>query len=356
MCVKIKDNLSKSVGDASDVFWFCGQCVEVVKQNLRLIEDINAIKKSAEAAERRSDECFKAIVEMKKQLATGMEKNKNIEVTSSQVNMHKGTFADILRNTQNYGIQANSQSPTLIIKPKQKQNSERTKKDLKEKILPERLNIGIKNIRETKQGSIVIKCTNQNDIDKLKEAAEGDLSENYSIETLKLNLPRMKIVGYGGSLSAKQLEDVVRRQNTWIENEDKINFTYVKKIKNKNTSTIFFECSPKLYWKMINIKKICIGWERHNVYENLSINRCFNCQEYYHKSGQCEREVSCEHCADNHESSTCMQGTPKKCKNCVIANEKFKTNHNTAHAASDPECPSTKYHIDLLRSRINYAA
>ena len=263
------------------------------------------------------------------------------------------SFSEVIKNGEKYKAQNNSQSPSLIIKPKKNQSSEKTKNDLKRNIQPNQLNVGIKNIRETKQGNIVIKCTANNDIEKLKQAAENCLGDHYIIETLKLNSPRMKIVGYSGEQDKEELEQVIRQQNTWINEAEKMNITFIKKIKNKNTSTIFFECSSALYWKMMSQKKIFIGWERYSVYENLNIHRCFKCQEYYHKIDECKNEVTCEYCAGNHESNICTKQT-MKCKNCFNANDRYKTKYNTCHASSDPECPTNKYHLNLLRSRIDY--
>lgn len=103
----------------------------------------------------------------------------------------------------------------------------------------------------------------------------------------------------------------------------------------------------------MNKKKFYIGWEKCRVYENLTIKRCFKCQEYYHKSDECVNEVSCEVCSEKHESKNCSKQV-NKCKNCILANNKYKTSHDINHKASDPECASTKYHLSLLKSRINY--
>lgn len=263
------------------------------------------------------------------------------------------TFSQVVLNSGKAYTKNSVQSPSLVIKPKLKQNSEKTRKDLKSKIQPSQLGIGIKNVRETKQGGIVVKCLTKSDVEKLKDSSEKHLGNNYIIEIPQLNLPKMKIVGYNGEYNIEELEQIIRQQNTWIEKDDKINLTYMKRVKRLNTSTIFFECCPKLYWKIMDQKKIFIGWERYVVYENLNISRCFKCQEYYHKSERCHNEQACEICAENHCRDQCL-GHIKKCKNCVNANDKFKTEYNTDHAASDTECPSTKYHIDLLRSRTDY--
>jgi hypothetical protein len=44
----------------------------------------------------------------------------------------------------------------------------------------------------------------------------------------------------------------------------------------------------------------------------------------------------------------------KKCINCVKANDRFKTNYCTSHTASDPDCPSYKYHLEILKNKIEY--
>lgn len=98
---------------------------------------------------------------------------------------------------------------------------------------------------------------------------------------------------------------------------------------------------------------MCILWERYPVYEDLNIPRCFRCQEYYHKISNCKNECVCEFCAGHHEVKNCPK-VDKKCKNCVSANEKYKTNYDINHESSCNECPSYKYFLGVLRSKINY--
>lgn len=110
-----------------------------------------------------------------------------------------------------------------------------------------------------------------------------------------------------------------------------------------------------MYWKAINTKKMYIGWERYPVYEDIGLIRCYNCQEYNHKSNRCDNEAVCANCAEKHETKAC-NANDKKCVNCLNANLRFKTKYNTQHAAVDPNCPSTKYHIDILKSKIDYGS
>ena len=98
-------------------------------------------------------------------------------------------------------------------------------------------------------------------------------------------------------------------------------------------------------------KKIYIKWERLPVYEDLPITRCFKCQEFHHKISKCENQTICPKCTGNHTEDQC-NNHEYKCNNCEMANCKYKTNHNTSHKASDPECPTRLYH--LRNTKIDY--
>lgn len=104
----------------------------------------------------------------------------------------------------------------------------------------------------------------------------------------------------------------------------------------------------------MDAKKLFIGWQSCFVFENLSVTRCFKCQEYRHRSSNCPNSVTCELCAGDHEKDNCPKQR-KLCKNCVNANSKYKLTHNVFRTAADPECPSTKFQIDFLRSKTDYS-
>lgn len=176
----------------------------------------------------------------------------------------------------------NNNIPSLIIRPVKKQNSTKTRNDLDKNLNPADLNIGVKNIKATKTGDIIIKCSSRDDIEKLKTNAEQKLKNNYEIKLTKLRNPRIKITEYEGTQNIEEIESSVKKQNNFFGEEDELKITYIKK--GQKSSTIFGECSPNLFQKIMNHKKIFIGWQRYPVYEDLSIPKCFKCQGYYHKN------------------------------------------------------------------------
>lgn len=265
------------------------------------------------------------------------------------------SFSDVLKAGKEASHDRTPNLPTLIIKPKVEQNADKTKKDIQSGVNPSQLKVGIKNFKTTKNGSVLIKCATKDDVELVRRAAKNELGDNYTVETSKLKLPRVKFVNYTGKKTSKEIERCIREQNDWIASEDTLKIEYVNKIERKNCSTIFAECSPELYFKMMKFKRVCIEWERCPVYEDLNVTRCFKCQGYYHKSSSCARKKVCSNCAEEHEDVPC-QAREKKCINCTLANNKFKMNYATDHAAADPDCPSTKYHVQRLKTRIDYGS
>lgn len=85
-----------------------------------------------------------------------------------------------------------------------------------------------------------------------------------------LKLPRIKTVNYNGNLNKADLE----------VDDDNFKITYIKSVRTKNTQTILAECSLGLFHKMMNSKKIFIGWERYPIYEDLKVPQCYKCQYF----------------------------------------------------------------------------
>lgn len=263
-------------------------------------------------------------------------------------------YSQVVHNTKaatsmNWGL---NNVPTLIIKPKRKQNMDKTYKDLKDKINPSEIKVGIKGTRTTANGNVIVKCQSRTDLENLKKEAERKLTE-YDIQTSKMRKPRIRIVGYEGTLSNKEVETFIREQNQFIEERDELEITFMKRNKKNNHCVIFGECSPSLFHKFMSERKIFIGWERYSVYEDIGITRCFKCQEHYHKHDECTKKQTCEYCSGEHDIRDC-QKSRKACGNCLKANDKFKLDYPTDHAANDPACHSYQYLINILRSKIDY--
>lgn len=162
--------------------------------------------------------------------------------------------------------------------------------------------------------------------------------------------PRIKITNFKQEMSVEDIEKSIYEQNPL---SDKIQVTYIKKTKT-GSSIIFCECPPAVFNEIINMKKLYIGWERHPVYEDLSIPRCFTRQAFYHKNRECRNKIVCPVCSEEHKENECPRRV-KKCNNCVLANNKYKLKHSIDHEASDPNCFTLNYHTQVLKNKTNYS-
>lgn len=319
--------------------FLCKQCrqFETHKLLLETIEDKNNLIRG------RDD-----IIQILKQKITELEKTKTEPLSKSYSEIAKASnFA-----TQSPPSAIMKNIPSLIIKPKTQQSIEKTKSDVQKINLAE-LQIGIKTKRTTKNGSYLIKCESKEDVEVLQNKMRNTL-QDYEVELTKMKNPRFKIIGYEGKEDKENLEQHIKEQNKFIDEHDMFKITFIKQIRNKQTSTLFGECSPNLFQKLMTIKKVYIGWERYAIYEDIPIQRCFQCQEYSHRITNCPNRIVCQYCSQEHSSKDCPRRCPKKCNNCVNANTKYKLNHDVQHEACDTKCPSYQFLLSVQRSKIDY--
>lgn len=93
--------------------------------------------------------------------------------------------------------------PNIVIKPKVIQSSNKTKLDLSRNINPTELKVAVKQLRETRQGSVIIACQTKKDIQTLEKAVKEKLNDNYEVQLTKMRKPRIKITNFTQNMSAE---------------------------------------------------------------------------------------------------------------------------------------------------------
>lgn len=348
------------ISDQDDDYYACDSCLKKIHKECA---GLNASEVRCMPIKKRvllfvCDDCRMLMVRMPYIVKVLDEIKRDVQEIKE-----RNTERDKIQQSKSYSEALNNEStdlnrkarsvPALMIKPKSIQDPKKTREEIERSIDPTQLKVGIRSVRTTKQGTMIVKCATKHEIDVLKEAAENSLKDIYEIETPRMRSPRIKIVGFTGEQTAEEIERCIRRQNDWIADHDKLEVTFLKKIKKKNETVIFAECSPGLFNKMMRAKRLFIDWTRYPVYEDLTVTRCFNCQGFYHKSSGCNKKKTCSSCAGEHDSHDC-ESDLKKCRNCLTANSLYKTKYDVKHSADDLSCPSYKYHLEILRSRVNY--
>lgn len=259
----------------------------------------------------------------------------------------KPLYADVLSNKN--GIDSPENVPGVVIKPKNVQDSKKTRNDISKNIDLVNLKIGVKTVRNTNSGAVIIKCHTKRETEILEDAVANTLKDTYNVERTKMLKPRIKITNFNQDMPDADVEKSIIEQNSLM---DDFKVTYIKTGRSGN-KVVYGECSAFNFKKFMNMKKVCIGWERYPVYEDLNIPRCFKCQEFYHKKQNCTKDIICPICSENHEERECPKQR-KLCTNCCNANNKYHLNYDTNHQVNDPECQTLQYHVKLRRSKIDY--
>ncbi|KAG5869909.1 hypothetical protein JTB14_028400 [Gonioctena quinquepunctata] len=262
------------------------------------------------------------------------------------------TYSEALQQSSNtFSNISPPNAPDIIIKPKIPQDVEKTKNEIINTINPSDLKIGIRSLKSTKSGSVIIKCKNKTEFEILENEIKNKMENMYNIEASKMKKPRIKIPMFQQNLSKEEIETSIKQQNEAL---DEIKVTFIKKGKN-NKSTVYGECSPSTFRQLMRLNKVFIGWERYSVFEDLTVPRCFQCQEFYHKKQNCPNKLICPLCSEEHEQESCPK-IKKVCANCVKSNDKYKLKNSVDHYSTDTNCPTLQFHINLTKNKIDYSS
>lgn len=240
--------------------------------------------------------------------------------------------------------------PKVVIKPKIVQDGSKTKLDLNKNIDLINLKIGVKQVKLGKGGSVILSCQTKEETEALERAVQEGLKDTYEVALTKMRRPRIKICNFTDQMTPEQIDRCIAEQNGITGD---VRTTYIGKTK-KGVRTVYCECSPAAFGQIMEKQRLCIGWERFPVYEDLDVPRCFKCLGFYHKKENCRNTIVCCVCSGEHEERLC----PKEricCGNCRASNEKFKTGYSCGHSALDPNCPSLQHHKTVLQNRTAYS-
>lgn len=238
----------------------------------------------------------------------------------------------------------------VIVKPKNKQESKKTKEAIQKNLKPAALEVGITQIKDIKEGGVVIKCKNKEEQDKLKKAAEKKLTKNYQITAPELKNPCIKIVDIEEDYQNEDLLNYIKRQNLNVQHDSLHMEVKVFKKMKKNYMAIV-ECDPVTQKMILDEKFVYINWSRCRVFEYISVFRCFRCGGFNHHAENCETEEKCLKCSgSNHNSENCEN--EMKCPNCLEVNNKFKLDLNVHHYVFDNSCPVYLKKVELARQKI----
>lgn len=230
------------------------------------------------------------------------------------------------------------QQVPLIIKPKEKQNIEKTKEELNNKVDP--VNLKIKNIENRKNGTVVIQTDNENEREKIKIAIQKEMSDGYDIMIPNTSEKKIIISDMTFKHTEMELLQKIRKQNPIVTDGQ---YSIIKMFEYKKFNKTIYNAKLKIdsesYHKLMDERKINIGWEKCRIFDGTEIIQCFKCRGYNHKAVECKNNEICLKCHGAHKSKECNNEILKKCINCIRNNQKLNLGLDDNHYTSSRSCP-----------------
>lgn len=255
-----------------------------------------------------------------------------VQELKSNASTKSPSYADIVHSNK-----------TIVIKPKEKQESLLTKNDVKAKINPKTMAMAVENIKPGKDGAVIINCSNNNTRERIAETVAKEFGDKYSVEEAKRKNPKIIIRGVEEEFLEEEdhvIIEALKKQNELTDAEGKI-LGVIAKTKQRgkiDKGNIIIQVETNLRNKICSMGKLNIGWRRCVAHEYFSVVRCFRCARYGHMAAECKNSVTCFKCSESHATTDCTSDV-KKCINCLENNGKFKTSLDTKHYVTSNECP-----------------
>lgn len=236
----------------------------------------------------------------------------------------------------------------IIVKPKKQQESETTKKLVKEKINITNMAVGITKLRKGNKGTVILGCESESEMEELKVTVHNKLGKDYDIMEPKSVKPKIKVINIGEeemALDEENLLNVIVKQNKIEDDREEFHMRIIKKIiKDKSNgreenSSLLIEMDEETHDLFMRRGKINIGWRKCRVFHYHSVKRCFKCWGYYHMAKNCMRQETCPKCAGQHKASECKT-KKKRCVNCMHKIKTYNLKINDEHDALSRDCPT----------------
>ena len=346
-CINVEETQYQQIKEIEDiVLWMCANCKKQLK-NLRTLTNLtkNTENIDIEDSLNKIENSCQIIIE--NQLAS------KTNLTYAQIASQSQENITRTKKKQNNEI---SHKKTIIIKPKNEQNKEETKKDILNHINPTTAKAPIKYFRTTNRGIAIIKSDCPENAENLGKHAIEVLEERYNIQIQNQVNPGLKIVGLNKEYTdnCELINDLRMLNSKLITEKDKMNIRFVSQSKKTKKWTIFVKTSGHTYYKLVN-QTLDVGWGHCHVYEDLNLKRCYKCCKFGHKTTECRLEQVCSYCGGKHERKLCKKEN-MQCINCLYVKTKYDATRDAVHDSESDECPILNNKIKLARERINYEA
>lgn len=210
-------------------------------------------------------------------------------------------------------------------------------------ISKEEINATISSSTSTKNGDIVIRFDQKDDVKEIANKVENELG--YRTQSKSLSLPKLTVsyVPKYISVEKESIAELIVKSNPWlhdhVQNGEKLEVLFTYEV--RDWKSIVLKTSPKIRSEIIlRGNTLRIVNRRCPVKDRFHIPQCGKCLGFGHKSRACFKDQSCAHCSGEHHLSECpvkLDKTRLLCTNCNKASEKGSLSSN--HDAHSKSCP-----------------
>jgi hypothetical protein len=324
------------------------------------------------------------LIELKRQASQQLAFNKNIieKLDSFSPRPTVQTYSRVVSSTtkgSDNQINQKVDKNIIIIKPKTEgQSSKQTAHTFKSAIIKEKKQLLVKEIIDSRKGSIVVKCRSDEDTEVLKKLTQKEVKDIEVIKPKRKN-PKIRVFGVDSDVKKEEIIDQICRENNDLKNyftanksEDIKDNIFIRAVikrtlnrgrGDKNTragaqhiNDYIFELTPKVYNIFKNMRSVLIDMRSYYFVNHWSVTRCFKCQRYGHIADNCKDTTdTCGLCAGSHKTNVCAQDQ-HNCANCRRYNaSKFVTKPlPTDHKAFDRSCERYKRMVQMISDKTNY--
>lgn len=163
----------------------------------------------------------------------------------------------------------------IIIKPKTQQESEATKKMIKEKVDIKNMEVGITKLRRGGGGAVILGCESKEGMEKIKATVQATMGEEVKVSEPQRKKLKIKIVNVGGDeikMNDEELIDSIKKQKRIEGDGEEFSMRIVKKIfkgrkvnnersgrRGEDEGSLIMELDDSTHETLINKGKINIG-------------------------------------------------------------------------------------------------
>lgn len=342
-CVGLSKYECDAIFKYTNIKYMCDECNNFIKltnenyKNLFKLVNDNEIR-ITEQIHKTNELVGKRVEEAKAEIIT--------ELKSKQISAEKETYASKLKTTNTVPV---------ILKPKNKQNSELTEKEMKEKIKPSSLNVQVKGIAKRNDGIVAIRCENENDRNVLTDEIKEKMGNEYEVQSPRMRNPKILITGMNEELTKDVIINAIRKQND-VECENLQCVKVYRSFKNPRIYNAIVETDSEGFNQIMKKQKINIEWDRCPVYESCNVLRCFKCWGFNHTSKYCQNETQiCAKCSEAGHTYRECRNNNAKCINFEKAKERLNLRDiDTNHDCRSAECRILQRKNKLESERIAY--